>query len=167
MQGEPFSWDADSYRYLSDMLAEFIQFASEHELEDSGWFEENAPLTGLCAASMKTKPSLRLNMTACEGMSNAQALTNAKQVFAAALEGRDAEVYGFDAWPEGIEAGFDFTADWTLSQTEDGAVTLTAADPDTKETVSLRYVPNGAERESLLNGYGTLIWTNADGDSLR
>ena len=58
-------------------------------------------------------------MTACEGMSNAQALTNAKQVFAAALEDRDAEVYGFDTWPEGIEAGFDFTADWTLSQTED------------------------------------------------
>lgn len=23
LQGEPFSWDADSYRYLSDMLAEF------------------------------------------------------------------------------------------------------------------------------------------------
>ena len=166
LQGEPFSWDGDSYRYLSDMLAEFIQFASEHELEDSGWFEENAPLTGLCAASMKTKPSLRLNMTACEGMSNAQALTNAKQVFAAALEGRDAESYGFDAWPAGIEAGFDFTADWTLSQTEDGDVTLTATDPDTKETVSLRYVPNGAERESLLNGYGTLIWTKAGGETV-
>ena len=45
LQGEPFSWDADSYRYLSDMLAEFIQFVSEHELEDGGWFEENAPLT--------------------------------------------------------------------------------------------------------------------------
>ena len=84
LQDEPFSWDGDSYRCLSEMLAEFIQFVSEHELEDSGWFDENAPLTGLCAASMKTKPSLRLNMTACEGMSNAQALTNAKQVFATA-----------------------------------------------------------------------------------
>lgn len=166
LQGEPFSWDGDSYRYLSDMLAEFIQFVSEHELEDSGWFEENAPLTGLCAASMMTKPSLRLNMTACEGMSNAQALTNAKRVFAAALEGRDAESYGFDAWPDGVEQGFDFTADWTLSQAETGDVTLTAADPDTKETVSLRYIPNGAERESLLNGYGTLIWTKAGGETV-
>lgn len=166
LQDEPFSWDGDSYRYLSEMLAEFIQFVSEHELEDSGWFDENAPLTGLCAASMKTKPSLRLNMTACEGMSNAQALTNAKQVFAAALEGRDAESYGFDAWPDGVEQDFDFTADWTLSQTEDGAVTLTAADPDTRQTVSLRYVPNGAERESILCGYGTLVWTNADGETV-
>lgn len=166
LQDEPFSWDGDSYRFLSDMLAEFIQFVSEHELEDSGWFEENAPLTGLCAASMKTKPSLRLNMTACEGMSNAQALTNAKQVFAAALEGRDAETYGFATWPEGMDAGFDFTADWTLSQAEDGAVTLTATDPDTRQTVSLRYVPNEAELESILAGYGTLIWTKAGGETV-
>ena len=166
LQNEPFSWDGDSYRYLSDMLAEFIQFVSEHELKDSGWFEENAPLTGLCAASMKTKPSLRLNMTPCEDMQNAQALTNAKLVFAAALEGRDEDTYGFEAWPEGIENGFDFTTDWTLSQAETGDVTLAATDPDTGETVSLRYLPNGAECESLLNGYGTLLWTKADGETV-
>lgn len=165
LQDEPFSWDGDSYRYLSDMLAEFIQFVSEHELEDSGWFEENAPLTGLCAASMKTKPSLRLNMTACEGMSNAQALTNAKRVFAAALEGRDEDTYGFAPWPDGIENGFDFTTTWTLSQAETDDVTLTAVDPDTGETVSLRYLSNQAERESILNGFGTLLWTKADGET--
>ena len=165
LQGEPFSWDADSYRYLSDRLAEFIQFVSEHELEDGGWFDENAPLTGLCAASMKTKPSLRLNMTACEGMSNAQALTNAKRVFAAALEGRDEDTYGFAPWPDGIENGFDFTTTWTLSQAETDDVTLTAVDPDTGETVSLRYLSNQAERESILNGFGTLLWTKADGET--
>ena len=165
LQGEPFSWDGDSYRYLSDMLAEFIQFVSEHELKDSSWFEENAPLTGLCAASMKTKPSLRLNMTACEGMSNAQALTNAKRVFAAALEGRDEDTYGFAPWPDGIENGFDFTTTWTLSQAETDDVTLTAVDPDTGETVSLRYLSNEAERESILNGFGTLLWTKADGET--
>ena len=166
LQDEPFSWDGDSYRYLSDMLAEFIQFVSEHELEDSGWFEENAPLTGLCAASMKTRPALRLNMTACNPMYNAQALTNAKQVFSAALDGRDAERYGFDAWPEGMEQGFDFTTDWTLSQVETGDVTLAATDPDTGKTVSLRYIPNEAECGSILCGYGTLVWTKADGETV-
>lgn len=61
LQNEPFSWDGDSYRYLSDMLAEFIQFVSGHEVSDGDdWFTEHAPLTGLCAAVMKAKPSLRL-----------------------------------------------------------------------------------------------------------
>lgn len=165
LQDEPFSWDGDSYRYLSDMLAEFIQFASEHELEDDSWFAENAPLTGFCAAVMSGKPSLRLNMTKCEPMENAQALTNAKRVLSAALEGRDAEAFGFAPWPEGLENGFDFTTDWTLSQAEDGAVTLTATDPDTDESVSLCYIPNEAERESVLSGFGTLLWTKADGEA--
>lgn len=80
-------------------------------------------------------------------MSNAQALTNAKRVFAAALEGRDEDTYGFAPWPDGIENGFDFTTTWTLSQAETDDVTLTAVDPDTGETVSLRYLSNQAERE--------------------
>lgn len=168
LQNEPFSWDGDSYRYLSDMLAEFIQFVSGHEVSDGDdWFTEHAPLTGLCAAVMKAKPSLRLNMTACEPTTNAQALTNAKLVFAAALENRDAERFGFEAWEDGMADGFDFTTDWTLMQNEAGAVTLTATDPDTGEAVSLCYEPNEAERRSLLSGYGALVRTTADGETLR
>ena len=44
-------------------------------------------------------------------------------------------------------------------------MTLTAVDPDTGETVSLRYLSNQAERESILNGFGTLLWTKADGET--
>ena len=84
-------------------------------------------------------------MTPREPMTNAQALTNAKQVFAAALEGKDAERFGFDAWPENAANGFDFTTNWTLSQNEQGEVTLTAVDPDTKEKAVLTYTPNAAE----------------------
>ena len=165
LQKEPFSWDEDSYRLLSDMLAEFIQFVSEKELtEADGWFTENAPLTGLCAAVMKSRPALRLNMTPCETMTNAQALTNAKRVFAAVLEGTDAETFGFDAWPEDAANGFDYTTEWTLSQSEAGAVTLTATDPDTKEAASLTYTPNEAELHSILSGYGTLALTGPDGE---
>ena len=165
LQKEPFSWDEDSYRLLSDMLAEFIQFVSEKELtEGDSWFTENAPLTGFCAAVLKSRPALRLNMTPCETMTNAQALTNAKRVFAAALEGTDAESFGFDAWPEELANGFDFTTEWTLSQTETGTVTLTAADPDTKEAASLTYTPNEAELHSILSGYGTLALTGPDGE---
>ncbi len=51
-------------------------------------FDEYAPLMGFSVAVMRSKPALRLNMTPCEPMTNAQALTNAKQVFAAALEGK-------------------------------------------------------------------------------
>lgn len=69
------------------------------------WFTQHAPLTGLCAAVMKAKPSLRLNMTACEPTTNAQALTNAKLVFAAALENRDAERFGFETWEDGMADG--------------------------------------------------------------
>ena len=167
LQDEPFSWDGDSYRWLSDMLAEFIQFVSEKELTEGGeWFTENAPLSGFCAAVLKVKPALRLNMTPCEPMTNAQALTNAKRVFAAALRGADAESLGFDAWPEGLADGFDFTTAWTLSQNEAGAVTLTAADPDTKEEASLTYTPNAAELHSLLAGYGTLTLTRASGETV-
>ena len=167
LQNEPFSWDADSYRYLSDMLAEFIQFVSGHEVSDGDdWFTQHAPLTGLCAAVMKAKPSLRLNMTACEPMENAQVLTNAKRVFAAALENRDADRFGFEAWAENMADGFDFTTDWTLSQDGTGAVTLTAVDPDTKQEASLCYLPNAAERESLLDGFGTLLWTKPDGETV-
>ena len=165
LQNEPFSWDGDSYRLLSDMLAEFIQFVSEKELtEADGWFTENAPLTGFCAAVLKSRPALRLNMTPCETMTNAQALTNAKRVFAAVLEGTDAETFGFDAWPEELANGFDFTTEWTLSQTETGAVTLTAVDPDTKEEARLTYTPNEAELHSILSGYGTLALTGPDGE---
>ena len=165
LQNEPFSWDEDSYRLLSDMLAEFIQFVSEKELtEGDSWFTENAPLTGFCAAVLKSRPALRLNMTPCETMTNAQALTNAKRVFAAVLEGTDAETFGFDAWPEELANGFDFTTEWTLSQTETGAVTLTATDPDTKEAASLTYTPNEAELHSILSGYGTLALTGPDGE---
>ena len=164
LQNEPFCWDGDSYRWLSDMLAEFIQFVSGHMLSDgSEWFKENAPLTGLCAAVMCERPALRLNMTPCEPVYNAQALTNAKLVFAAALEGRDAETFGFDPWPKKIADGFDFTTDWTLSQDEAGAVTLTAADPDTGSTASFCYQPNEAEKRSLLSGYGSLLLTTQDG----
>lgn len=167
LQDEPFCWDDDSYRSISDMLAEFIQFVSGHALADGmDWFEENAPLTGLCAAVMREKPTLRLNMTPCEPIYNAQALTNAKLVFSAALEGRDAEAYGFDPWPDGLEDGFDFTTGWALSQDESGAVTLTATDPDTKEAVSLCYQPNEAEKMSLRSGYGSLRLTKADGEAL-
>ena len=165
LQNEPFSWDGDSYRLLSDMLAEFIQFVSEKELtEADGWFTENAPLTGFCAAVLKSRPALRLNMTPCETMTNAQALTNAKRVFAAVLEGTDAETFGFDAWPEDAANGFDYTTEWTLSQSEAGAVTLTAADPDTKEAASLTYTPNEAELHSILSGFGTLALTGPDGE---
>lgn len=167
LQKEPFSWDGDSYRLLSDMLAEFIQFVSEKELtKGDSWFTENAPLTGFCAAVMKSRPALRLNMTPCETMTNAQALTNAKRVFAAALEGTDAESFGFDAWPEELANGFDFTTEWTLSQTETGAVTLTAVDPDTKEEARLTYTPNEAELHSILSGYGTLALTGPDGEAV-
>ena len=167
LQNEPFSWDGDSYRYLSDMLAEFIQFVSGHEVSDGDdWFTQHAPLTGLCAAVMKAKPSLRLNMTACEPTLNAQVLTNAKRVFAAALENRDAERFGFEAWEDGMEDGFDFTTDWTLAQEDTGAVTLTAVDPDTKQAASLRYLPNEAERESLVDGFGTLLWTKPGGETV-
>ena len=165
LQNEPFSWDEDSYRLLSDMLAEFIQFVSEKELtEADGWFTENAPLTGFCAAVLKSRPALRLNMTPCETMTNAQALTNAKRVFAAVLEGTDAETFGFDAWPEDAANGFDYTTEWTLSQSEAGAVTLTATDPDTKEAASLTYTPNEAELHSILSGFGTLALTGPDGE---
>lgn len=168
LQDEPFCWDGDSYRYLSDMLAEFIQFVGGHEVFDGDdWFTKHAPRTGLCAAAMKTIPSLRLSMTPCEPMTNAQALTNAKLVFAAALENRDAERFGFSPWEDGMADGFDFTTDWTLMQNEAGAVTLTATDPDTAEAVSLCYEPNEAERRSLLSGYGTLVRTTADGETLR
>lgn len=167
LQNEPFSWDGDSYRLLSDMLAEFIQFVSEKELTQGGvWFEENAPLTGLCAAVMKSLPVLRLNMTPCETMTNAQALTNAKRVFAAALEGKDAESFGFDTWPENLADGFDFTTEWTLSQAESGKVTLTAADPDTKQEASLTYTPNAAELHSILSGFGTLELIRPDGKAV-
>lgn len=167
LQKEPFSWDDDSYRYLSAVLADFIRFVSGHmQKEGKSWFEENAPLTGLCAAVMQKTPSLRLNMTPCEPVTNGQALTNAKKVFAAALEGRDAEAFGFEPWPENIADGFDFTTGWTLVQSETGEVTLTAADSDTGQTLSLVYMPNEAERESLLAGYGSLIWTKADGESV-
>ena len=44
LQKEPFSWDGDSYRLLSDMLAEFIQFVSEKELTEA------------IAGSRKTRP---------------------------------------------------------------------------------------------------------------
>ncbi len=165
LQNEPFSWDGDSYRLLSDMLAEFIQFVSEKELtEADGWFTENAPLTGFCAAVLKSRPALRLNMTPCETMTNAQALTNAKRVFAAVLEGTDAETFGFDAWPEDAANGFDYTTEWTLAQAESGAVTLTAVDPDTKEAASLTYTPNAAELHSILSGFGTLALTGPDGE---
>lgn len=167
LQNEPFSWDGDSYRRLSDMLAEFIQFVSEKELtEGDNWFTENAPLTGFCAAVMKSSPVLRLNMTPCESMTNAQALTNAKRVFAAALEGADAETFGFDAWPEEPVNGFDFTTQWTLSQEETGAVTLAAVDPDTKKEARLTYTPNAAELHSILSGYGTLELTRPDGETV-
>ena len=167
LKDEPFCWDGDSYRYLSDMLAEFIQFVSGHAVSDGGdWFTEHAPLTGLCAAVMKEKPPLRLSMTPCEPMTNAQALTNAKLVFAAALENRDAERFGFEAWEDGMANGFDFTTDWTLTQNEAGAVTLTATDPDTGEAVSLCYAPNEAERRSLLSGFGTLVWTKPGGETV-
>ena len=167
LQNEPFCWDSDSYRYLSDMMAEFIQFVSGNVLAgEEEYFEEYAPLMGFSAAVMCRMPALRLNMTPCEPMTNAQALTNAKKVFAAALDGRDAEAYGFEPWPEDIATGFDFTAAWTLSQDEAGAVTLAAVDPDTKEEVSLTYTPNEAETHSLLLGYGTLLWTKADGASV-
>lgn len=99
-------------------------------------------------------------------MTNAQALTNAKQVFAAALEGKDAERFGFDAWPENAANGFDFTTNWTLSQNEQGEVTLTAVDPDTKEKAVLTYTPNAAEMHSLLSGYGTLTLTKPDGEPI-
>ena len=75
------------------------------------------------------------------------------------------QTYGFAPWPDGIENGFDFTTTWTLSQAETDDVTLTAVDPDTGETVSLRYLSNQAERESILNGFGTLLWTKADGET--
>ena len=167
LQNEPFCWDSDSYRYLSDMMAEFIQFVSGNVMAgEEKYFEQYAPLMGFCAAVMCKTPSLRLNMTPCEPMINAQALTNAKKVFAAALEGRDAEAYGFESWPEGIANGFDFTTDWTLAQSEAGEVTLAAADPDTGDTVSLSYIPNAAEVHSLLSGYGTLLWTKADGETV-
>ena len=167
LQNEPFCWDSDSYRWLSDMMAEFIQFVSRNVMAgEEAYFEQYAPLMGFSAAVMQAKPALRLNMTACEPMTNAQALTNAKQVFAAALEGRDAETYGLDPWPEGIASGFDFTTAWTLSQDEAGAVTLAAVDPDTKEEVSLTYTPNAAELHSLHSGYGTLLWTKADGQTV-
>lgn len=52
-------------------------------------------------------------------------------------------------------------------QNEAGAVTLTATDPDTGEAVSLCYEPNEAERRSLLSGYGALVRTTADGETLR
>ena len=167
LQNEPFSWDGDSYRWLSDMLAEFIQFVSEKELtEGDEWFTENAPLTGFCAAVLKSRPVLRLNMTPCETMTNAQALTNAKRVFAAALDGKSAEAFGFDTWPENLANGFDFTTEWTLSQNETGAVTLTAVDPDTKEEASLIYTPNAAELHSILSGFGTLELTRTDGETI-
>lgn len=138
LKDETFCWDSDSYRWLSDMLAEYIQFASWHALQgDEAYFDEYAPLMGFSVAVMRSKPALRLNMTPCEPMTNAQALTNAKQVFAAALEGKDAERFGFDAWPENAANGFDFTTNWTLSQNEQGEVTLTAVDPDTKEKAVL------------------------------
>ena len=87
LKDETFCWDSDSYRWLSDMLAEYIQFASWHALQgDEAYFDEYAPLMGFSVAVMRSKPALRLNMTPCEPMTNAQALTNAKQVFAAALE---------------------------------------------------------------------------------
>ena len=167
LQNETFCWDSDSYRWISDMLAEYIQFASWHAMQgDEEYFEEYAPLMGFCAAVMKQKPSLRLNMTPCEPMKNAQALTNAKLVFAAALEGRNAERFGFEAWPENLRDGFDFTTDWTLSQNEAGEVTLAAKDPDTGETATLCYTPNAAELHSLADGYGTLTWTSADGETV-
>ena len=167
LQNEPFSWDGDSYRRLSDMLAEFIQFVSEKELtQGDGWFTENAPLTGLCAAVMKSRPALRLNMTPCAPMTNAQALSNAKRVFAAALDEADAEAFGFDAWPENFANGFDVTTQWTLSQAQSGAVTLAAADPDTKEETRLTYTPNAAELHSILSGYGALELTKPDGETI-
>ena len=159
LKDETFCWDSDSYRWLSDMLAEYIQFASWHALQgDEAYFDEYAPLMGFSVAVMRSKPALRLNMT--------QALTNAKQVFAAALEGKDAERFGFDAWPENAANGFDFTTNWTLSQNEQGEVTLTAVDPDTKEKAVLTYTPNAAEMHSLLSGYGTLTLTKPDGEPI-
>ena len=87
LQNEPFCWDSDSYRWLSDMMAEFIQFVSRNVMAgEEEYFEQYAPLMGFSAAVMQAKPALRLNMTACEPMTNAQALTNAKLVFAAARE---------------------------------------------------------------------------------
>lgn len=167
LKDETFCWDSDSYRWLSDMLAEYIQFASWHALQgDEAYFDEYAPLMGFSVAVMRSKPALRLNMTKCEPMTNAQALTNAKQVFAAALEGKDAEHFGFDAWPENAANGFDFTTNWTLSQNEQGEVTLTAVDPDTKEKAVLTYTPNAAEMHSLLSGYGTLTLTKPDGEPI-
>ena len=167
LKDETFCWDSDSYRWLSDMLAEYIQFASWHALQgDEAYFDEYAPLMGFSVAVMRSKPALRLNMTPCEPMTNAQALTNAKQVFAAALEGKDAERFGFDAWPENAANGFDFTTNWTLSQNEQGEVTLTAVDPDTKEKAVLTYTPNAAEMHSLLSGYGTLTLTKPDGEPI-
>ena len=167
LKDETFCWDSDSYRWLSDMLAEYIQFASWHALQgDETYFDEYAPLMGFSVAVMRSKPALRLNMTPCEPMTNAQALTNAKQVFAAALEGKDAERFGFDAWPENAANGFDFTTNWTLSQNEQGEVTLTAVDPDTKEKAVLTYTPNAAEMHSLLSGYGTLTLTKPDGEPI-
>lgn len=167
LQNEPFSWDGDSYRYLSDMLAEFIQFVSGHVLAgDEAYFDEYAPLMGFSAAVMQQKPALRLNMTPCAEVTNAQALTNAKLVFAAALDGRDAEKFGFAPWPDGMASGFDFTTEWTLTQSAAGEVTLTAVDPDTNETASFTYIPNAAELHSLADGYGALLWTKTDGEQV-
>ncbi len=47
LKDETFCWDSDSYRWLSDMLAEYIQFASWHALQgDEAYFDEYAPLMG-------------------------------------------------------------------------------------------------------------------------
>lgn len=167
LQDEPFSWDGDGYRYISDMLAEFIQFVSGRVLEDGEEaLAESAPLISLCADILREKPALRLNMTACLPIVNAQILTNAKLVFAAALEGKDAAQYGFEAWPENIESAFGANTDWTLTQDESGAVTLTAEDPESGTCVKLQYLPNPAEKASLLYGYGGLVFTKADGEEV-
>lgn len=168
LQDEPFCWDGDGYRYISDMLAEYTQYVSGRVLEaGEEALAEDAPLTALCAELMKEKPALRLNMTACGEMVNAQVLTNAKLVFAAALEGRDAERYGFESWPENLAAGFGAQTSWTLSQSEDTSVCLTAADPQSGKSVTMCYSPNQAERESLFYGYGALLVTKQDGEELR
>lgn len=172
LAGDTVRWNADESEYLNgnlnestssvtDLLTSYFFFVSTHYREDGMvWLDENMPVSAsVLRAAWEADASLRLAMTPCAPITNGGALENAKRVFAAALrhDTQALTAYGYlgllPDWP------VDTSGDWTLSQDDDGAVTLRfAADV-------LRYTPGAAEKQSRSAGYGMVEYLPADGEA--